>query len=169
MTNKLLSLARVALIAVAIFTSAITLLAGQARAEIVTVNGTDYDVQRLTGGWSDGNNEALIKASPWYTPNNSTLALAFANAYIAIAPNAYFVYQDNNNGFYKTTLASGGQVYNATVAYSDGSDLSGGNLMAATEAASVPEINTGALSQVMLMLLALWLVTRGRPETETPA
>lgn len=166
---KILAVARGVTYAFAFFVSTLMLLPSQGSAEVVTVNGVDYELTRLTGGYKDGNNEALIKASPWYTPNFDTLAFQFANAFISADPRAYFVYQDNNNGQLKRTAVVNGQVYNGTENYPTIATMFGGNLMAATELSSVPEINAGALSQVLLMLLALLLVSRGRREADTLA
>ena len=160
MVINLLSVLRAATIAAAISGPAIMLLPAQALALTLTVGNIDYDIQTLSGSFND--NEAAITSSPWY--GNATLAADLA----AQSPDDRFYAISANETSVFITFPSEGSTESLTV----GRHLvpvQGGFVSGTAAPSSVPEINAGALSQVMLMLLALWLVTRGRRENETLA
>ena len=129
------------------------LLSTQAHAVTVTVGGTSYELTN-----SGAYDATTAQAQPWW--GNSLTALDFANALgsagipwssnsavFAYASDGVFV---NYAGVYRSNVSSG-----TTQFY-----FINNSVTATASASSVPEINAGALSQAMLILFALWLVTR---------
>ena len=141
---------------------------GPALAANVIVNGISYDIQFTGGSYNDNlsllNNTAT---APWW--GNRSQAFDFANAYKSQVGTAEIA-----------SITSGTD--ELIFAYSTGTEIrytetnfvlsrTPENLSQAfayrvfayvPEASSVPEINAGALSQVFLILFALWLVVRRR-------
>lgn len=134
----------------------------------ITVNGISYDIQ-FTGG-SYNENAALlnnVSTAPWW--GNRDLAFDFANAYKSQVGNAdispitsgtdelVFAYSTGTEIRYTETnyvLSRSPQNLSQAFSYRVFAYVPG--------ATSVPEINSGALSQVSLILFALWLVVRRR-------
>lgn len=134
------------------------LVSTQAHAVSVTVDDNTYEVGVVTGSF---NSNPALQTQPWWTDKD--LALKFANALVAtnsMTQNIfyYFAYNSNVDFVYAANLGEGGFTGETTV----GGDFTTSQDLYATatlSASSVPEINAGSLSQALLMLFALWLVT----------
>ena len=135
------------------------LISTQAHAVTVTVGQTSYELGSVTGSFDSINltNPSLLQSQTWW--GDSNLALQFANAL-----NPSDITWSPNFGLFAYST-SGGNInvwVRSNSVFSTSAPLNtGGPFMTATaSASSVPEINAGSLSQAMLILFALWLVTR---------
>ena len=133
------------------------LISTQAHAVTVSVGGTSYEVGVVTGSYNT--NTTLLQGQPWW--GSSATASAFANALVATGSMTQYIY-------YYFAFSSGSGVTSAYAANFGGTifigeTTKGGNFTNSSElyatASPVPEINAGSLSQALLMLFALWLVT----------
>lgn len=129
------------------------LLSTQAHAVSVTVNGTSYELSSVTGKFTA--NSALLQSQTWW--GNAGLASDFASAAGDIG-GGLFAYQPRPSPFPEVD----NKVYgffgvSNTATFAEQSNT---YMTATASASSVPEINAGSLSQALLILFALWLVTR---------
>ena len=159
MAIKSLTTARAATMAAAFFVSPIMLVPAQAEPARYTVNGFDYDVDVVFGSWID--NQVAISESPWW--GDGAIASAFNDAVDTQPFTVRFAYSavaglvsfwDNSDDSIQTGTTGEPAIYAIATEVLPG------------PATSVPEINAGALSQVVLTLLALLLVSRGRREAD---
>ena len=169
---------------------ALMLIPAQAQADpipplTITVGGTNYDVQFFNNTSFDTRIGELA-TTPWY--GSAAKAIAFRNGYKVAAagspllfdlvsgnPNPpsnidflLFVHAINVNSF----NPSEDETVNAAYFYDLGLGVAADNQMvrenryyyalAVESPSAVPEINAGSLSQALLILFALWLVTRRR-------
>ena len=127
------------------------LISTQAHAASVTVNGTAYELGSVFGSYA--NNTALLQGQLWW--GDAVLASEFA----AAANNEQrFAYDISGSG--STALVSSILFLNGNMQIASSLQTTSSTFMTATESASsVPEINAGSLSQALLILFALWLVT----------
>jgi len=167
---------RAAALALAVVTLVAALIGTPAQAVPVTVHGTTYDVQfNTTGstGTSFNDDAALIQASPWW--GSSALANDFATAYGAQVATPYpFDLVAGGSEFLQFSHSTDGSNNDAQFLRDDGSigfflsldnttqSSQGLYAYASSPAAAVPEIDGNALAQAGLILLALFLVLRGR-------
>ena len=161
----------------------ICVMALPAAAVTVTVDGTTYEIS-ITAESGFPTNEVLLISQPWY--NNKGLAQVFADAYVATGGSSTFNFVNNYLSFvyssnkstenFRTIEVADDQLGFGQLESFEGSDgfyqQNGSEFTFffayATAVSSIPEINSGALSQVLLILFALWLVVRRR-ETSTQA
>jgi hypothetical protein len=138
------------------------LISTQAHAVTVTVNGTSYELSNVTGSFNNADTQ-LLQGQVWW--GNSSLALDFATAFSANASSPL-----NVRSYFAFGFNSDPEIIDAAYAvrYIGGVEnvISGAyrsqteRYMTATlSPSSVPEINAGSLSQALLILFALWLVT----------
>ena len=150
---------------------------------VLKPDGTTYEIS-ITAESGFPTNEVLLISQPWY--NNKGLAQVFADAYVATGGSSTFnfvnnylsfVYSSNNSTEnFRTIEVADDQLGFGQLESFEGSDgfyqQNGSEFTFffayATAVSSIPEINSGALSQVLLILFALWLVVRRR-ETSTQA
>ena len=136
------------------------LISTQANAVTVTVGGVSYELGSTYTSYDSI--PGTLQSQPWW--GSSATALDFAIALKATGSTFAVGYQ------YFAYAAGGG---NTRTAYFDSVGLNTGLLTiqeessevfvtATRSASSVPEINAGSLSQALLILFALWLVTRRR-------
>ena len=165
---------RAAAMFLAVLTIAAALGASPAQAVPVTVGGTTYNVEFFAGGESYDNNTATLSSpatAPWL--GSLAQATAFANAYRTQVPTPYPF--EDTPGFTDYIFFSysppGGIV--DLVFLGDDGVVSDTNLSPnvsdptfhyayTTPFSAVPEIDGNALAQAALILLALFLVLRGR-------
>ena len=127
----------------------------QAHAVTVTVGGTSYELSAVNTSFAA--NTTLLQGQPWWS--NSTLAFQFATELartgIPLSPGfGLFAYGTSGSNVDVVVAGSGAPFYTS------GTQSQGGPFVTATaSASSVPEINAGSLSQALLILFALWLVT----------
>jgi hypothetical protein len=158
----------------AVVTLAAALIGGPAQAVPVTVGGTTYDVQFFPDGQSFNDNVSALtppNAPPWW--GSSTQASAFANAYDAhvstpfpfddpalITDYIFFAYANSGTSVSFAYLSENGSTgFGAT---GETSSTSTWHYAYTTPLSAVPEIDGNALAQAGLILLALFLVLRGR-------
>ena len=140
------------------------LVSTQAHAVAVTVGGVSYELGSVTGSFTD--NSALLQSqAAWW--GSASLASAFATAYKASgsAPASLNLFAYGIDPVVEPDGTSDVLTYYTFGSFQSGSygirpDDSRYVFMTATaSASSVPEINAGSLSQALLILFALWLVT----------
>jgi len=167
---------RAAALSLAVVTLVAALIGTPAQAVNVTVGGTTYDVQfndTGTTGTSFSADSALIQASPWW--GDATLAEDFATAYGAQVARDYPFDLDFSSGSFDYLFfayTTDGTSNNLRFLAEDGSvgsfpPLPNSNAFsnafyAFAAPSAVPEIDGNALAQAGLILLALFLVLRGR-------
>jgi hypothetical protein len=159
----------------AVVTLAAALIGGPAQAVPVTVGGTTYDVQFNTSGTNGASfneDSALIQASPWW--GSAAQANDFAVAYGAqVGPNypfdlngavEYLLFSHVTSGGLNNAefLSEGGGVGNFFNLSNSSNFSNAYYAYASSPTAAVPEIDGNALAQAGLILLALFLVLRGR-------
>jgi hypothetical protein len=144
------------------------LISTQAHAVSVTVGETAYEISSFTGIYNDYT--TILQSQTWW--GNQTLALDFANAFAANGSsptgNSFFAFgesilEDPFDGpmtvvqaSYITKFSQSEFDTGLTSIYPLGTY----NFVTATASpSSVPEINAGSLSQALLILFALWLMT----------
>jgi hypothetical protein len=142
----------------------------QACFEIITVDNVQYDVQ-ISGGGAFNDQENLLRNANWF--GNESLAFDLATAYRQLFPSltVLFAFGDLatvGNTDYQVSLADGANPNLSAGVYATNGPADfvypTGYYFAYEPAvpSSVPGINAGALSQVVFMLFALWLVVRRR-------
>ena len=161
---------RIAALSLAVLAFAVALPASPAQAVTVTTGGTTYDIEFFPGGESFLDNQAALESTPWW--GDTTLALNLASAYATQVPAPYpfdenvgndflfFTYSHSAATAYSAVVTDGSVVSTATTG--DASSNSGYHFAYAASPTPVPEIDGNALGQAALILLALWLVLRGR-------
>lgn len=164
---------RIRIMSLTVFMLAVLVVASPAQAVNVTVGGTTYDVQFFPGGQSFDDNAAALtppNAPPWW--GSLATATDFANAYGAQAGPPYpfdvtggsdflfFAYNNPSTFVEFAYLTESGSVTSTSL--SQTTSFSGYHYAYTTPLSSVPEIDGGALAQAGLILLAMWLVLRGR-------
>jgi hypothetical protein len=169
---------------------ALLLIPAQARAAdplTISVGGNEYAIKFFQGS-SYSDNAAVLQAAPWW--GSASLATEFRDAFSAGMTSPYVPYTFQRLFAYdvgvRPLLDSNFQSYNgpgvdyinlttfptdpakytgeSSVGQSVSRDFLGYAYVEASPAA-VPEINAGSLSQALLILFALWLVTRRRAES----
>lgn len=134
------------------------LISTKAHAVTVTVGTNTYEVGVVTGSYND--NSATLQGQPWW--GSLQTASAFADALVAtnsMTQNIYYFFAYNSNVDF-AYAADYGTAFTGNTSYpGDYTNPSEFYATATLSASSVPEINAGSLSQALLMLLALWLVT----------
>jgi len=162
---------RAAALSLAVVTLVAALIGTPAQAVNVTVGGTTYDVQFFPGLQSFDDNRTVLENTPWF--GDSALAGQLAYAYRTDVGTPYPF--DDNAGFDYLFFAYDESSGLVSFEYlrDDGfrSDTSLNEVSVSTAyhyaygsavAAAVPEIDGNALAQAGLILLALFLVLRGR-------
>jgi hypothetical protein len=162
---------RAAAVALAVVTLAAALIGAPAQAVPVTVGGTTYDVQFFPGGQSFDDNRASLKATPWF--GDATLASDLADAYRDQVATPYpfddnifidylfFAHEETGGTVSVEYLVENG--FRSSFDLSDAvKSLSFQYAYSAGTVSAVPEIDGNALAQAGLILLALFLVLRGR-------
>jgi hypothetical protein len=146
---------------------ALPLISTQAHAQIATVSvgRITYELSTFVGSYN--NNTLLFQSQPWW--NSSSTALDFANALAPVTvPNSpYYLFAFSSSAKVNVAVAvnsgytTGSNTYVGltSVPFSH-SSIYEPYVTATRSASSVPEINAGSLSQALLILFALWLVTR---------
>ena len=145
------------------------LISTQAHAVAVTVGGTSYELGSVSGSFTA--NSALLQRQAWW--GSASLASAFATAYKASgsAPASLNLFAYGVNPVVNGDGTSDVLTYYTFGSFANGSYTSRSDdsrylfMTATASASSVPEINAGSLSQALLMLFALWLVTWRRPSS----
>ena len=132
------------------------LISTQALAASVTVGGITYELGSVTGTYND--NSATLQRQVWW--GSESLASAFATA-AGSNTAVRWAYAQTGSGAPINNLrvsnlynSSGTIIKNNTTL-----TVSRTYMTATATASSVPEINAGSLSQALLILFALWLVT----------
>ena len=160
---------RAAALSLAVVTLVAALIGTPAQAVNVTVGGTTYDVQFFQGPQSFNDNRTVLENTPWFGDN--ALAGQLADAYRDDVTTPYpFNVSGGSDLLFFAHDETGGAV-TIEVLRDDG-DRSFtfltegfsaiGLHYAYGSAAAVPEIDGNALAQAGLILLALFLVLRGR-------
>jgi hypothetical protein len=137
------------------------LMSTQAHAASVTVGGITYQLGSVTGSFTA--NSALLQRQAWW--GSQALANTFANAAGNIG-GGLFAYETYNPGIPSVrsiSFVERDEGDFGTVLTGTSQSVSSTYITATASASSVPEINAGSLSQALLILFALWLVTRRRP------
>lgn len=151
----------------------VPMVSTQAHAVSVTVAGTAYELNSFTGVYNA--NTTILQSQTWW--GNQSLALEFANAFAAtgsfplgLSIFAYSEYLPPADPYFGSPTLEVGAAYISasrngfsTGTGGIGSDSNVNFVTATSSASSVPEINAGSLSQALLILFALWLVTWRRP------
>ena len=130
------------------------LISTQAHAASVTVGGITYELGSVTGTYNA--NSALLQSQVWW--GNQSLASAFATAAGS---------NDTVRWAYAQTGSRPVDLRVSNLYFSAGIITNNNTLLTATRTymtatlspSSVPEINAGSLSQALLILFTLWLVT----------
>jgi hypothetical protein len=146
------------------------LVSTQAHAQIATVSvgGITYELSTFVGSY--GSNPLLFQSQPWW--GSSSTALNFANALAPVTvPNSpLYLFAFGSSSRIDVAVAAnfgsstGSNTYvGLTTVASSHSSIYEPYVTATRSASSVPEINAGSLSQALLILFALWLMTWRRP------
>ena len=165
---------RAAALSLAVVTLVAGLIGTPAQAVNVTVGGTTYNVEFFAGGESYDNNTATLSSpatAPWL--GSLAQATAFANAYRSQVSTPYpfedtpgftdyifFSYSPPGGIVDLVFLRDDGVVNNVNLAPNTADPTY--HYAYTTPFSAVPEIDGNALAQAALILLALFLVLRGR-------
>jgi hypothetical protein len=137
------------------------LISTQAHAQTttVTVGGFSYE---LSNSYSAFDRD-FARDQPWWGDESLALDFAIAINFAGIpwsGNSAFFSYNTGNmDGIVHYAYANGSLTGLGSQSFS----VSSNYVTATLAASSVPEINAGSMSQALLILFALWLVTWRRP------
>jgi len=160
---------RAAALSLAVVTLVAALIGTPAQAVPVTVGGTTYDVQFFPQFQSFEDNRAALEATPWF--GDATLASNLADAYdtdvgtspfnvnVSLLDYLFFAHDETGGDVSFEYLRDDGFRSSTTLSEVD---ISVGWHYAYGSAVAAPEIDGNALGQAGLILLALFLVLRGR-------
>jgi hypothetical protein len=146
------------------------LISMQAHAQIATVSvgGITYELSTFVGSYDS--NQPLFQSQPWWGSSSTALDFANALAPVSVPFSPYYLFAFSKSAKVDVAVAvnsgstTGSNTYVGLASVpSSFSSIYEPYVTATRSASSVPEINAGSLSQALLILFALWLVTWRRP------
>src|SRR6056297_1640935 len=153
-------------------------LSSQARSYTIVVDGSTYNITLFEGQSFDAN-VAILQTAPFW--GSSIVATSFASAFTTqigvpdtttTVDAVYFAFQESTFNFEGQSIPVVNTMFateesmtfdSSTLATSSSSsEISFASATVVPDAARVPEINAGGMSQAGLLLFVLWLVVTGR-------